>query len=215
MASSATDDRRIRGASGLPGAPVRGQAGDTEARERRPPDVRSRLHETALRLFRQHGISDTTLQMIADDLGVTKAAVYYHYRSKDELVLGVVRPFLERYRQVVELAETQRGHRTQVEVALAGFADLTVSAREIHSVLTGDPSIQQVRQLSPEYADLEVRAFDVLAGPDPTPQTRIRVQLLLKGMAGSLDDPVCAELDDPTLRSLLIDTGRRLLFQRS
>jgi len=186
-----------------------------EGTERRAPDVRSRLHDAALKLFRRHGISDTTLQMIADDLGVTKAAVYYHYKSKDELVVGVVSPFLERFQQVVELAEAQRGRRAQVDVALTGFADLSVSAREVYSVLTGDPSIQQLRQLSPGFAEARSRAFDILAGPDPAPQTRIRVRLLLSGMADSLNDPVVAELGDHELRSLLVETGHRLLFQRS
>jgi AcrR family transcriptional regulator len=39
---------------------------------------RAQLHETALRLFARDGVEGTSLQAIADDMGVTKAAVYYH-----------------------------------------------------------------------------------------------------------------------------------------
>ena len=39
------------------------------------PDTRTRLLETALELFTTHGVEGTSLQMIADALGVTKAAV--------------------------------------------------------------------------------------------------------------------------------------------
>jgi len=188
---------------------------DDDGTARRAPDVRSRLHGSALKLFREHGISGTTLQMIADDLGVTKAAVYYHYRTKDEIVLGVVSPLMEGLRRVVELAEAQRGHRARVEVALTGLADLTVRAREVYAVLTGDPSIPHVGRLSPEFAEVGRRVVDVLSGPDPSPQTRVRVTLLLSGLVGPLKDPECARIDDDALRTLLVDAGRRLLHQRS
>ena len=61
----------------------------------RPPDsgtqrpAQTRVIETALVLFAEHGISGTSLQMIADAIGVTKAAVYHQYQTKDSIVLAV------------------------------------------------------------------------------------------------------------------------------
>src|SRR5579862_7894371 len=46
-----------------------------------------RVSEAALELFSQHGVGGTSLQMIADALGVTKAAVYHQFKTKDEIVI--------------------------------------------------------------------------------------------------------------------------------
>jgi AcrR family transcriptional regulator len=58
-----------------------------------PPQTR--IIDAALVLFAEHGISGTSLQMIADAIGVTKAAVYHQYNTKDEIVLAVAEVILK------------------------------------------------------------------------------------------------------------------------
>lgn len=48
--------------------------------------TRSRIQQVALELFTEQGYDKTSLREIAERLGVTKAALYYHFRSKEELV---------------------------------------------------------------------------------------------------------------------------------
>ena len=45
--------------------------------------------------------------MIADEIGVTKAAVYHQYKTKDEIVLAAAESELGRLEAVVEVAETE------------------------------------------------------------------------------------------------------------
>ena len=52
---------------------------------------RARVLNAALELFAEHGVSGTSLQMIADHLGVTKAAVYHQFNTKEEIVRAVAR----------------------------------------------------------------------------------------------------------------------------
>ena len=56
----------------------------------------TRIIEAALVLFAEHGVSGTSLQMIADAIGVTKAAVYQQYNTKDEIILAVAQVVLAR-----------------------------------------------------------------------------------------------------------------------
>src|SRR5689334_8474004 len=60
-----------------------------------PQDTRTRALDVARRLFTQHGYDRTSLREIAEALGVTKAALYYHFRSKEELLVTLVDPFLD------------------------------------------------------------------------------------------------------------------------
>src|SRR5699024_8871206 len=63
-----------------------------EQQERSRVDTRARLLATALELFGEYGVDATSLQMIANALGVTKAAVYYHFRTKAEITEAVAAP---------------------------------------------------------------------------------------------------------------------------
>jgi AcrR family transcriptional regulator len=56
--------------------------------------AQTRIIDAALVLFAEHGISGTSLQMIADAIGVTKAAVYHVYNTKDEIILAVAQVVL-------------------------------------------------------------------------------------------------------------------------
>lgn len=53
---------------------------------------RQRLLQAAGELFRDHGVGATSLQMIADRLGVSKAAIYHHFKSRDEIIDALMEP---------------------------------------------------------------------------------------------------------------------------
>src|SRR5712672_1056502 len=61
---------------------------------RRPRgDTRQRIQSVALELFAEQGYEKTSLREIAERLEVTKAALYYHFKSKED----IVRSFTEDY----------------------------------------------------------------------------------------------------------------------
>ena len=56
---------------------------------RRPPRgaTRERILDVALELFNDRGYDKTSLREIAERLGITKAALYYHFDSKEDILL--------------------------------------------------------------------------------------------------------------------------------
>jgi AcrR family transcriptional regulator len=52
--------------------------------------TRARIQEVAIELFIEHGYEATSLREIAERLGVTKAALYYHFKSKEEIVQSLL-----------------------------------------------------------------------------------------------------------------------------
>jgi AcrR family transcriptional regulator len=91
----ARDRSRSRGVS-----PARGEA---PARHRARGEfprggTRERIQSIALELFAEQGYEKTSLREIAERLDVTKAALYYHFRSKED----IVRSFVEDYRAELE-----------------------------------------------------------------------------------------------------------------
>jgi len=56
---------------------------------------RDQLIQTALELFAKNGIHATGVDSIVEQSGVTKKTLYAHFRSKEELVLAVLRQYDE------------------------------------------------------------------------------------------------------------------------
>jgi AcrR family transcriptional regulator len=52
-------------------------------------DTRERILDVALDLFIEQGFDGTSLRQIAEKLGVTKAALYYHFESKDDILMAL------------------------------------------------------------------------------------------------------------------------------
>jgi len=54
-----------------------------------PNDTRERILDVALDLFTDQGYDGTSLRQIAEQLGVTKAALYYHFESKEDILMAL------------------------------------------------------------------------------------------------------------------------------
>ena len=71
-------------------------------------DTRQRIQEVARDLFAQQGVQRTSLQDIADKLGITKPALYYHFASREDLVRSIVVPLIEEGERFVADQENRR-----------------------------------------------------------------------------------------------------------
>jgi len=69
--------------AGPAGAPARTDVKDKDK------DTRERILDVALDLFTEQGYDGTSLRQIAEQLGVTKAALYYHFESKGDILLAL------------------------------------------------------------------------------------------------------------------------------
>ncbi|GIM89146.1 TetR/AcrR family transcriptional regulator [Paractinoplanes toevensis] len=172
--------------------------------------ARERLLAAALDLFAEHGVSGTSLQMIADRLGVTKAAVYHQFPSKDDIVLAVIGPALGRLGEIAEHAESRRGSAARHEAVLAGVVDLVVGFRRVSATLSYDPVVVRLVRAHPALRDLQ-RIRRLLGGTAPDPGSRVRMAVIAGGLMMAGADPAVAGLDDEDFRDHLLAAGRRIL----
>jgi AcrR family transcriptional regulator len=171
---------------------------------------RTQLHEVALRLFAVHGVEGTSLQAIADEMGVSKAAVYYHYKSKDDLVLGILAPLTQQLSAVLERILARRGRQARLNAFITGLVDLALDSHDQFAMMLGDPAaarILQAHALTQGWADL-LELVDDASEDDRS--TLVAVLLFTTGILSPLRDPELAEMDRDALREILVDAGRRL-----
>lgn len=192
----------------------RSAAGPAPAQVSSLEGTRERLLASALALFAEFSFEGTSLQMIAQALGISKAAVYHHFKTREEILLAVVRPFLAELSEVVAWAEAGRGTRVQVERMLEGFADLAVRNRAMVSMITNDAGVTRALHGHEEYVALINRPLAILAGAQPGPEALTNATLTLVGIANTVAAEPVAALDGADLRRNLIDAGHRILGLR-
>jgi AcrR family transcriptional regulator len=83
-------------------------------------DTRERILQTALDLFIEQGYDKASLREVAERVGVTKAALYYHFASKEEILRTLMQPILELQTQAMALIN----ERPSLEAWGAGLTTL-------------------------------------------------------------------------------------------
>lgn len=177
---------------------------------RRYTPAQRRTIETALGLFAEHGVGGTSLQMIANALGVTKAAVYHQFRTKDEIILAVAEAELAGLEVAIEAAETEESGIRGRQILLAQVIDMAVRRRRLVGVLQNDPVMVRLLAAHEPFGRLIERLFTVLAGADGDTDMRVQAAMMAGAIGGAALHPVAADLDDDTLRRHLMDLTRRL-----
>jgi AcrR family transcriptional regulator len=176
--------------------------------------AQTRIIDAALDLFAEHGIGGTSLQMIADAIGVTKAAVYHQYNTREEIILAVAEVVLARLETAVTAAEAERSRSRAREVLIAGMIDLAVERRRMAGVLQRDPVMLRFLDEHAPFRRVMERVNRVLMGGVHDARARVQAAVLAAAIAGTVLHPLVLDLDDESLRSHLLRQTRKLLPQR-
>ena len=91
--------------------------------ENKEKNTKEKILEEALKLFAQSGYMGTSMNEIASRLGVTKAALYKHYSSKQEILDSIV----ERMNQMdVKRAKEYEMPDGDMEDVIAGYKNIAL-----------------------------------------------------------------------------------------
>ena len=190
--------------------PVRGMSTRAVQAER----TRQQILETAQRLFAELGYDATSLQMIADELGLTKAAVYYHFRAKNEILQAIMLPGIERLKALLDDAAAIRGRRARLEFLVTGFVDFLVQNRHYAVMAATDPAARRDK-LDDESATLRQRGLTLLFGDNPTGAQRIAggatffIPECLPDLVDLTDEELREALQTMLLHMLRVPSGPR------
>jgi AcrR family transcriptional regulator len=183
--------------------PVKGMSTRAVQAER----TRQQILETAQRLFTELGYDATSLQMIADEMGLTKAAVYYHFRAKIDILHAAMEPGIRRVEALLDEAAAMRGRRARTEYLVNGFVDFLVQNRHYAVMASTDPAAKRDK-LDDKSGPLRRRALTLLFGNNPTGAERLSFNAIFF-IPESLPDLV--DLTDEELRETLQTTMLRIL----
>ena len=134
--------------------------------------TRRAILAVAQELFAAQGYAGTSVADIANRLGMSKAALYYHFRSKTEILRALLEEPVAAYSRLVgSAAAGQIGARD----LLGAVIDTTADLRALVDVIGNDPSARSALQdLLPRSREINEAITAALAGPRPDPAGIIR-----------------------------------------
>jgi TetR/AcrR family transcriptional regulator, regulator of cefoperazone and chloramphenicol sensitivity len=141
-------------------------------------ETRRRILDSATEVFAEHGYSGASMRDIAERLGITKAGLYYHFTSKEDLLDGLIQPVVQDMRDFADAAEAGRFPTRQL---LRGFLDLMIDGIPALQPLFMDPGARTAIKERYDPAELGRRIETALAG-GPDPERVLRAQFVLGGL---------------------------------
>lgn len=193
--------RRPQDSAAAPGA---------ESGARPAAGTRDRILDIALELFTAQGYAGTSIADIAGMLGTTPAALYYHFRSKSDILETLLAEPIAAYTRLEKLAS---GHLPAREL-LSAYLDMTANSRELLALVSADPSIRAIldESLPVKPADMITSIITTLAGPAPDRRALIRAHaafaVIKEGTAACVSLSGSVTLED---RTDILDAALRVL----
>jgi AcrR family transcriptional regulator len=171
-------------------------------------DTRAEILRVALAEFARRGYYATSLRSIAARVGISKAAVLYHFPEKAELLAALARPMLDDLDGVIAAAEQQPDAEARWTV-IEGLLDVELTHRQLLRTSLRDLALSAAQPVFVRFRDAMLRANALVAGRGASFATRVRGAQAV----AMLGDPVVLFADFPTepLRAEILDGVRALL----
>src|SRR3979490_1597140 len=125
--------------------------------------ARTRILDAAMLVFRRHGFRRSSIEQAADAAGLTRQALYPHFKSKEPLFRAVIERLYENA-LAAEIAAAHAAEKAGGSLADILVAQLTGRLRQVIASFDGSPHIEelfsehlvQARDLYQKYAGLYV-----------------------------------------------------------
>jgi AcrR family transcriptional regulator len=181
-------------------------------------DTRDRILEAALDLFSEHGYDKTSLREIADQVKVTKAALYYYFPSKQEILGALADRLFDRAGGPFDKMERKGFDMRSWRDALGGLVDGLLAQQRVVTLLERNRTVFEHLYENDEgrfASHLRMHAFvdSVMRDPSVPLDERVRcacsigaVMGVVLGMHDGFGDVSVDEL-----RPVVLDALRDLL----
>lgn len=170
--------------------------------------TRERILAEAIEMFTRHGYHRTTLRLLADRLGVTKAAILYHFPAKDRIIQALMEPFVVALEDAIERAAALPFPASRLAL-LEGLLDTYLAHQRLLLMARTDASIFTHEETYQRFMRMPARVIAIIVGPEAPLEDKVwAVQLM-----GTLGDSVLFFPEAPTaeLRAVIFNGTLSLL----
>lgn len=154
------------------------EAAHHEARSR--TDTRARIQQIAVELFSEHGYEGTSLREIAEHLGVTKAALYYHFKSKEDIITSLVEDYQGQMDALIGWAREHPGNAETRREILSRYMRIVAERSQVFRMLHQNQVVLNTMASALKTLKTSPRRLaEQLTGPDAPLREQVRAMMTL------------------------------------
>ncbi|MGC5345866.1 TetR/AcrR family transcriptional regulator [Streptomyces sp. DT24] len=149
-------------------------------------NTRQRIQDVALELFAEHGYEKTSLREIAEHLNVTKAALYYHFKTKEDILAGIFQDLARPIDALIEWAgEQPRTLETKKEI-LRRYNDALLGAAPLFRFMQENQAAMRDLSIGDIFKERMLAMLTLLRDDDAAMVDQVRCISALFAMHGGL-----------------------------
>jgi AcrR family transcriptional regulator len=125
-------------------------------------DKRTHIIETAIKLFAEKGFHSTSIQEIADAVGIAKGSMYLYFKSKDDLLLSIYRYYQMVFDDIFNAGHEGLSQRERLTAQVRAQLEKFIEFRDFIKMQMREQYIHQNEEVKKAALQLRLRGLNWL-----------------------------------------------------
>lgn len=136
--------------------------------------TRQRIQDVALELFTEHGYEKTSLREIAEHLQVTKAALYYHFRTKEDIVISIFEDLDRPLQELIAWAGEQPRTLATRQELVRRYSEALDGSRPLFRFIQENQATVRELSIGENFRERMFSMFDLVRDPEADLTDQVR-----------------------------------------
>ncbi|GAB2828200.1 TetR/AcrR family transcriptional regulator [Streptomyces daliensis] len=174
-------------------------------------NTRQKIQEVALELFAEHGYEKTSLREIAERLDVTKAALYYHFKTKEDIVVSLFQELTRPIDELIDWAQEQpRTLDTKLEI-LRRYSDALDAATPLFRFMQENQATVRELSIGATFKERLLKLLSLIKEDDAPMTDQVRYSSALFTMHAGMFTMQSLEGDVEEKRKAVLEVAQELV----
>ncbi|MDI1456533.1 MULTISPECIES: TetR/AcrR family transcriptional regulator [unclassified Streptomyces] len=135
-------------------------------KQQRRGNTRQRIQDVALELFAEQGYEKTSLREIAERLGVTKAALYYHFKTKEEIIVSLFEDLTQPIEDLIEWGRSQPHTLETKQEIVRRYSQALAAAEPLFRFMQENQATVRELRIGESFKDRMRGLRDIIIDPE-------------------------------------------------
>ncbi|MFJ8636141.1 TetR/AcrR family transcriptional regulator [Streptomyces sp. NPDC093568] len=182
-------------------------------KQRRRGDTRQRIQDVALELFAEQGYEKTSLREIAERLEVTKAALYYHFKTKEEIIVSLFEDLTRPIEELIEWGRRQPHTLETKQEIVRRYSQVLTDAAPLFRFMQENQATVRELSIGEMFKNRMLGMRDIIIDPDADLVDQVRCVSALFTMHAGMFVLRDLEGDPEEKRKAILEVATDLVTQ--
>lgn len=182
-------------------------------KQRRRGNTRQRIQDVALELFAEQGYEKTSLREIAERLEVTKAALYYHFKTKEEIIVSLFEDLTQPIEDLIEWGKQQPHTLETKHDIVRRYSEVLTDAAPLFRFMQENQATVRELSIGEMFKNRMLGMRDIIIDPDADLVDQVRCISALFTMHAGMFVLKDLEGDPEEKRKAVLEVATDLITQ--